>query len=389
MDIGKLKSLIAGEVDARYNELRAISRTLHDNPEIAFEETRSSARLVRFLESNGFTVETGICKLPTAFRAVYGAGQPQIAFLAEYDALPKVGHACGHNLIGTASAAAGVAARRAADELGGSIVVFGTPGEELYGGKAIMTERGAFTDVDFAMITHPGGGNNVVMNTLACETLEVEFFGKAAHAAGEPEKGINALEAMIQSFNGINSLRQHVPEKSRIHGVITDGGEAANIVPAHTAGMFIVRSENDDLLENLKKRVIACFTGAARATGARLKYNWGEHYAAMRSNLTMARLFKQNMEAVGHPIRLGDNTLQTFSTDVGNVSRLVPAIQPLVSIAPDDIQLHTPGFAKAAATEEALGCMLDAARAMAMTAVDILADPDTAVKVREEFRKSG
>jgi amidohydrolase len=386
MDIARLKTLLAGDIDARFPELEELSRAIHDNPETAFEETGAVAGLTGFLKANGFAIETGICRLKTAFKAVYGAGRPVIAFLAEYDALPKVGHACGHNLIGTASAAAAVAARRAADEYGGTIIVFGTPGEELYGGKCIMAERGAFTDVDFAMITHPGGGDQIMMSTLACETLNVEFFGKSAHAAGEPEKGINALEAMILSFNGINSLRQHVPEKSRIHGVITDGGEVANIVPAHTAGTFIVRSENDDLLEDLKKRVIACFAGAAKATGARLKYAWGEHYAAMRSNGVMARLFKENLAAVGRSVPLGANNLQTFSTDVGNVSQLVPTIQPLVGITGADVQLHTPAFAVAARTGEALRTLLDAARAMAMTAADILADPGTAERAREEFR---
>ena len=386
MDIAGLKARIAGDIDARFPELQELSRTIHDNPETAFEEKRAAAALTGFLKANDFIVETGICKLKTAFKAVYGSGRPVIAFLAEYDALPKVGHGCGHNLIGTASVAAAAAAKLAADEHGGTIVVFGTPGEELYGGKSIMAERGAFTDVDFAMITHPGGGDQIMMSTLACETLNVEFFGKAAHAAGEPEKGINALEAMILSFNAIDALRQHVPEKSRIHGVITDGGEAANVVPAHTAGTFIARSEDDMLLEDLKKRVIACFAGASKATGARLKYAWGEHYAAMRSNGVMARLFKENLAAVGSSIRLGANNLQTFSTDVGNVSPLVPTIQPLVGIAPPDVQLHSPDFAAVAATEEALRTLLDAARAMAMTAVDILADPAAAERVREEFR---
>jgi amidohydrolase len=386
MDIAALKTLLAGEVDARYPELEKLSCAIHDNPETAFKETGAVASLTAFLRANGFTVETGICRLKTAFKAVYGTGRPLIAFLAEYDALPKVGHGCGHNLIGTASSAAAVAARKAVDEYGGTVVVFGTPGEELYGGKSIMAERGAFTDVDFAMITHPGGGDQVLMSTLACETLTVEFFGKAAHAAGEPEKGINALEAMILSFNAIDALRQHVPEKSRIHGVITDGGEAANVVPAHTAGTFIARSETDDLLEDLKKRVIACFTGAAKMTGARLKYSWGEHYAAMRSNGVMGRLFKENLAAVGRSIPLGANNLQTFSTDVGNVSQLVPTIQPLVGIAPPDVQLHSPDFTAAAGTEEALRTLLDAARAMAMTAADLLADPAAAERAREEFR---
>lgn len=387
MDIDKLKASVIGEIDARYRELGDLSKKLHNNPEIAFEENQASAWLVEYLEQNGFSMEKGICKLPTSFRGRYGTGQPVIAFLAEYDALPKIGHACGHNLIATSAVAAGVASKWAVDELGGSVMVFGTPGEELYGGKAVMAERGAFTDVDMAMIAHPGGGNTVVMNTLACETLEVEFIGKGAHAAAEPEVGINALEAMIQSYNAINSLRQHIRERSRIHGVITDGGEAANIVPAHTAATFMVRAEEDAYLDELKKKVINCFSGAATATGAKLKYKWGEHYAAMLNNLTMARLFRQNMQSLGRSIRLGGNTMMTFSTDVGNVSQLLPTIQPLVAIAPDDVLIHTPHFARAAASEDGLRGLLDAAKAMAMTVVDLLASTETVEKVQEEFRK--
>ena len=214
-------------------------------------------------------------------------------------------------------------------------MVIGTPGEELYGGKAIMAERGAFDDVDMAMIVHPDGENTATMRTLACQTLDVEFFGKAAHAAARPEAGINALEAMLQSFNAINSLRQHIREKARIHGIITDGGEAANIVPAHTAASFIVRAEDDSYLDELKEKVMNCFVGAATATGAKLEYRWGEvRYATMLNNLTLARLFRQNMKSLGHNMRLGDATVRSFSTDVGNVSRLVPTIQPLVAIAP-------------------------------------------------------
>ena len=387
MDTKKLKDSVVREIDSHYKTLADLSRQLHDNPEVAFEEYRSSALLIEFLDQNGFNVEKGICKLPTAFRAQYGAGKPVIAFLAEYDALPKLGHACGHNLIATSAVAAALASRKAVDALGGSVIVFGTPGEELYGGKAIMADAGAFADVDIAMITHPGGGNRVLMNTLACENLMVEFRGVTAHAAGAPELGINALEAMIQSFNAINSLRQHIRGTERISGIITDGGEAANIIPAHTAATFIVRAEADSHLEALKKRVIACFAGAARATGAKLKYSWGEHYAAMLSNVALARLFHENMRSLGHAVRLGDDSMLNFSTDVGNVSQLVPAIQPLIAIGPDGAMIHTPQFAKAAATEDALRAMLDAAKAMAMTAVDLLASPETVAKVQEEFRK--
>jgi amidohydrolase len=387
LDIGELKASIIGEIDARYQQLGELSQKIHSNPEVAFQEVKAADWLTEYLEKSGFSVERGICELPTAFRGSYGVGKPVIAILAEYDALPKLGHACGHNLIATSAVAAGVAAKRAVDELGGSIMVIGTPGEELYGGKAIMVGRGAFDDVDMAMIVHPGGGNRVVMNTLACQTLDVEFFGRAAHAAAKPEAGINALEAMLQSFNAINSLRQHIRDKARIHGIITDGGEAANIVPAHTAANFIVRAEDDRYLDELKERVINCFAGAARATGAELKCRWGEvRYAVMLNNLTMARLFRRNMKSLGRNIRLGDATLWSGSTDVGNVSQLVPAIQPLVAIAPDDVLIHSPRFAQAAASEDGLRCLLDAAKAMAMTVVDILANQETAARIQAEFR---
>jgi amidohydrolase len=387
LDIEELKKKITGEISASHPELSDLSRELHANPEIAFEERRSSGLLADFLQNQGFTVEKGICQLPTAFKASYGHGAPIIAFLAEYDALPKLGHACGHNLIATSAVAAGLAARLAVDALGGSVAVYGTPGEELYGGKAIMAERGAFDEVGIAMIAHPGGGNRVAMSTLASETLQVQFHGVASHAGARPEAGINALEAMIQSYNAINSLRQHITAGARVSGVITDGGEAANIVPAHTAATFIVRGENDRCLEDLKEKVINCFAGAATATGAKLEYEWGEHYAAMVTNMALAGVFERNMRELGRIIPLGDNTTMNFSTDVGNVSQLLPTIQPLVGIAPGDVSIHTPAFTEAAASEEALDYLLDAAAAMAMTTADLLADPKKYEEIQAEFRQ--
>jgi amidohydrolase len=387
LDIDRLKVKVTGEIDSHYPELADISRRLHDNPEVAFKEHKSAALLVEFLEKNGFTVEEGICKLPTAFRAEYGSGEPVIAFLAEYDALPKFGHACGHNLIATSALAAGLATCKAIDELGGKVIIFGTPAEELYGGKSIMARAGAFTDVDIAMITHPGGGNRVLMNTLACETVDVAFRGVAAHAGEAPQLGISALEAVIQSFNAINSLRQHIGPRERISGIITNGGEAANIIPAHAAATFIARAEDDLSLDILKQKVTSCFKGAAKATGARLKCSWGERYAAMVSNAALGRLFHRNMKSLGRSISLGDESILTASTDAGNVSQLMPTIHPFVSIASSDIQIHTPQFARAAATKKALRALLDAAKAMAMTAVDLLADPETLEKVRGEFRQ--
>jgi metal-dependent amidase/aminoacylase/carboxypeptidase family protein len=250
-----------------------------------------------------------------------------------------------------------------------------------------MAEAGAFTDVDIAMITHPGGGNRVLMNTLACETVDVAFRGVAAHAGEAPQLGISALEAVIQSFNAINSLRQHIGPRERISGIITNGGEAANIIPARAAATFIIRAADDLSLDVLKKKVNNCFTGAAKATSAKLKYSWGERYAAMVSNVALGKLFQHNIQSLGLEIRLGDNSILNFSTDVGNVSQLVPTIQPLVSITSTGIPIHTPQFAKAAATEDALHALLDAAKAMAMTAVDLLADPETLEKVWKEFRQ--
>lgn len=388
MDISEIKTAVVKDIDSSYKKLYELSGKLHDNPETSLQEKRAATWLTEYLEKHGFNVERGICGLPTAFRGRYGNGQPVIAFLAEYDALPKLGHACGHNLIATASLAAGVACRFVIDRLGGSVIVVGTPDEELHGGKAVMAGRGAFTDMDAAMLVHPsGGGSRVAMSTLACATLEVEFFGKSAHAAERPEEGINALEAMILSFNAINSLRPQVGSGGMINGIITDGGEAANIIPAHTAGTFIVRAISDDGLEDLQSKVIGCFAGAADATGAKLEYKWNESYAAMVSNMTMARLFKENIQSLGQVVRLGGNELMSFSTDVGNVSRLVPTIQPMVSVASDKVLIHTPEFAEVAATEEALRHMLDAAKAMTMTAIDLLSSPDTMEQVQAEFRK--
>lgn len=211
-----MKASIIDEIDAHHQQLQELSLKIHSNPELGFHEVKASAWLTGYLEENGFSVERGICEMPTAFRAGYGQGKPAIAILAEYDALPDLGHACGHNIIGVSAVGAAVASKSAIDRFGGSIIVFGTPAEELYGGKAIMVERGAFDNLDAAMIVHPGAHDVATSDALACQSLDVEFFGKAAHAAALPEAGINALEAMLQSFAAINSLRQHIKPKARI-----------------------------------------------------------------------------------------------------------------------------------------------------------------------------
>ena len=387
MDAGDLKSSVVDEIDARCQQLSELSLKIHSNPELAFEEFKASAWLTEYLEENGFSVERGICELQTAFRGTYGRGKPVIAILAEYDALPELGHACGHNLIAASAVGAGVASKLAVDKFGGTILVVGTPGEEMYGGKVLMAGKGAFDGADVAMMVHPGVINAAVVYPLASHGLKVEFFGKAAHAAAHPEAGINALEAMIQSFNAINSLRQHIKDKARIHGIITDGGQAANVVPAYSAGVFMVRAEDDSYLGELEERVINCFTGAAAATGAKMEYKWGKvYYTSMLNNLTLARLFIGNMKSLGRKMRRIDSSGNFGSTDMGNVSQVVPSIHPLVAIAPPKVLIHSPQFALAAASEMGIRGLLDAAKAMAMTVLDLLANPEIVAGVKEEFR---
>jgi len=388
LDTESLKTSVIGEIDSRRHELSELSLKIHSNPELGFQEVKAVAWLPRYLEENGFSIERGICELPTAFRGSYGEGEPTITILAEYDALPDLGHACGHNIIATGAVGAGVASKLAIDQFGGSIVVIGTPAEELYGGKATMIDRGAFTDVDIAIMVHPGAYDTATIQTLACQHLEVEFFGKAAHAASQPEVGINALEALIQSFAAINSLRQHIKDKARIHGIITDGGEAPNVVPAHSAGSFIVRAEEDTYLDELKERVLSCFIGAATASGARLEYRWGDvRYAPMRNNLTLARLFSQNMQSLGRQMKLFEPNHTFGSTDMGNVSQVVPSIHPFVAIAPVEVANHSPQFALAATSEAGIRGLIDAAKALAMTVVDLTANSEIVSQVKQEFQQ--
>ncbi len=388
MDIEGLKAQVSSQIDAHRHQLNELSLRIHSNPELGFQENKAVAWLTQYLEENGFSIERGICELPTAFRGSYGKGKPAIAILAEYDALPKLGHACGHNLIAASAVGAGVASKLAIDQFGGDILVIGTPAEELEGGKAIIAQRGGFDNLDIAMMAHPDVRDTATTQALACQALEVEFFGRAAHSAARPEAGINALEAMLQSFVAINSLRQHIGDKARIHGIITDGGEAANIVPAHSAGVFLVRAKNNTYLDELKQKVINCFIGAATASGARLEYRWGDvSYAPMRSNLTLARLFKQNMESLGRKVRLTDPSGGFGSTDMGNVSQLVPSIHPMVAIAPEEVSTHSPQFASAAASEAGRQGLFDAAKALAMTVVDLVASPEIVTKIKEEFRQ--
>jgi amidohydrolase len=385
LEIEKLKLTIKDAVESQRQQLIQLSLNIHDNPELGFQEEKASAWLTSYLEDSGFHIERGIAGLSTAFRATYGQGSPRIALLAEYDALPKIGHGCGHNIIATSAVGAGVASKSVIDQLGGSIVVLGTPGEEVFGGKIDMVKGGAFKEIDVAMIVHPEVRNMPTEEALACSSLEVEFFGRPAHAAGQPHKGINALDAMILAFTSINSLRQHIKGDARIHGIITDGGEAPNIVPAHSAAVFLVRALDYDYLAELKDKVLNCFTGASVASGARLEYRWRDKtYAPMKSNMTLAGLFKQNLESLGRQVEAFDPHFGLGSTDMGNVSQVVPSIHPTIAIASREVLIHTPEFATAAASQAGHEGLMDAAKAMAMTVVDIL-QPGILDKIKQEF----
>jgi len=385
MDTKKLKEAIIKSIDADSKRLIELSLKIHDNPELGFQEVKAAGWLTEYLKKNGFSIECGIARLDTAFRATYGEGRPAIAILAEYDALAGMGHGCGHNIICTAAVAAGVAAKKAVDELGGSVHVIGTPGEEGGGGKVFMAERGAFKNLDVAMITHPEIADFATTKALACQTLDIEFFGKSAHAAASPELGINALEAMLLSFASINSLRQHIRGTARIHGIITDGGKASNIVPEHSAGSFIVRAMENDYLDELKEKVLNCFAGAATGTGARMEYKWGERYDSLRNNVTLAKLHIKNMQALGRNMKLESPDTAFGSTDMGNVSQIVPSIHPFIAIADRGTLIHSTEFAGAAASERGMKSLLDAAKGMAMTAADLLSNPDILAKIKEEF----
>jgi len=388
VDGQQLKQRAAAEVDRRRKELIDLSLRIHANPEIAFEEHKSAAALAEFLEANGFVVESGICEISTAFRASVGSGEPRVALLAEYDALPGVGHGCGHNIIGTASCAAGIALKPVIEETGGTVLVIGTPAEEAAGGKVYMAARGAFDGLDCAMMVHPGNRNTSVAFALACLELDVELEGKAAHAAARPEAGLNALDAMVAAFVNIGLLRQQLRDSARVHGIITDGGQAVNVIPHHTEAKLLVRSEDDEYMDEvLKPKVLGCFEGAAAATGCGLKFRWGEEsrYKAMRTNRALAEAYRANVESLGRKVVEQESHRSMGSTDMGNVSTIVPAIHPSIAIAAQDVPVHTVEFREIAASEAGHQGLLDSAKVLAMTAIDVLVDSELRKRMGEEF----
>jgi amidohydrolase len=383
-----LKDRVIAEVDSLQDELIRIADTIHANPEIAFEEFESAALLSRTLEENGFRVERGVTGLETAFVASLSGqqGGPTVAFLAEYDALPGLGHACGHNLIGASAMGAGLATKAVLPQLTGMVQVIGTPGEEGGGGKAILVEGGVFKGVDAAMMVHPSSHNMTRRRSLTSYKVIIEFFGKTAHAAAKPDEGINALEAMILTYNGVNSLRQHIRDDARIHGVITHGGEAPNIVPDYAAAKFYVRAADTPYCTQVLEKLRACAEGAARATGARLKLDeYAPRYDAMMPNPVLADLMEANMATLGIDVRGPDPDERMGSSDMGNVSQAVPGLHPYIAIGPEEMGGHTIEFRAAAASPAGHKGLILAAKALAMTAVDLLAEPANVAEAKREF----
>lgn len=383
----KTKAAALEAIDGLETTLVDLSKSIHRNPETKFEEHKASQWLVEVAEEAGFRIEQPLGGLETAFRATFAAPSPgpTIAFLAEYDALPKLGHACGHNLIGPASLGAALGLKTVMDDLPGSIQLIGTPGEEGGGGKVILTEAGVFDDVDAVMMFHPAGKTILWKQALARRKLFIEFFGKPAHAAAVPEKGISALDATIQTFQNINALREHIVDSSRIHGIITHGGDAPNIVPDYSASLFYVRAMDDDYCDDLLEKVKRCARGAALATGARVEMEMQGAYRSLQTNAPLAEAFKRNLEALGWTFSDVDPSKGIGSTDMGDVSHVAPAIHPYLSIGPEDLIGHSPEFAAASASEEGFEAMMAAAKAMAATAVDFLLQPRLREAIREAF----
>jgi len=381
-----VKDLIGQAVDRLADDLESISRKIHGHPELAYQEVKAAGWLADFLGVQGFKVERGVAGVETAFRATLetGAG-PTIAILCEYDALPVIGHACGHNVIATSGAGAGAALAAVRDKLpGGTIQVIGTPAEEGGGGKIRLIKGGVFERVDAAMMIHGFDRWILHQDLLGITRASFEFRGKAAHASADPWEGVNALDAVIQTFNNVSMLRQQMRTDARIHGIVTNGGAAPNIIPEVAACTFYVRAAKLDYMWDLYRRVVACAEGAARATGCSMTVvDMEAPYEPLKRNNTLLGLFAANMTSVGAvespaPDRLG-------SSDIGNVSQVIPAIQPMVQIAPNGTPIHSRDFEAAAVTPLARQGMCQAAKTMAMTTYDLLADPGLVKRARAEF----
>ena len=383
-------------VDALAPELKTLALNIHDNPELGLQEFKACAWQKELLAKYGFQIEDDFCNLETAYKAVYkGKKQgPKIAFLAEYDALPGLGHGCGHNLIAMVAVGCGIACREFADEYGAEIDVIGTPAEETAGTKVPMSAMGVFKDYDAVMMAHPAFANAESMNTIAMDAYKIEFFGKPAHAASAPHEGINALDAMINFFNLINAMRQETKPDARIHGVITDGGKAANIIPDYTSASFYIRANRVADVKQLAERVRNCAAGAALATGCtyRMEYN-EENFKDTVRNHVLNDLAADYLDSFTDTplIRLGD-TYIPGSSDIGDVSYEAPAVQMQFKIGdyPNPMGgAHTPEMTAAAGSEYGMNNGLNFVKGLVMTAIELMKKPELVAAIKEEFSHVG
>ncbi|WP_053644246.1 MULTISPECIES: amidohydrolase [unclassified Streptomyces] len=378
------------EVAARADRLWDVSLALHREPETAYEEHGASRLLAGELEREGFRVERGVAGLPTAFVGRSGAadGGPRVALLMEYDALPLLWHACGHNLIAAAGLGAALAARAALGGAGGTLLAVGAPAEERGGGKVTEVEAGVFEGVDAALMFHPGVYDWAWAPLTASAQLRVGFHGRAAHPTGSPTEGIDALGALIQLFNALGVLHKRLPSGSHVQGIVTDGGRATNIVPEYAEGLFGLRGGTTTALEELVEELRTCARGVALATGTTVEVtDVGGRYEHFRDNDVLSGLFAGHLERAG--VRLSEPVAGVYlgSSDIGNVSTRVPAIHPFVAITGADGSDHTPEFAEAAAGPRARRVVLAAAEALACTAVDVLLRADVPERAWDRFRE--
>jgi len=389
-DMTASRSAVESDVERRLDRLISLSHAVHSHPETCFEEHRSAAAVAGALSDGGMDVEEGICDLPTAFSARAGSGPLKVVVCAEYDALPGVGHACGHNIIAACAVGAGLALAGVADDVGLTVEVLGTPAEEGGGGKVLMLERGAFDGAHAALMVHPWPADRLAAQCLAVSHFDVQFTGRAAHASAAPWEGANALDAMTVSQVALGLLRQHLHPGDQVHGIVTDGGSAANVVPARVSGRFMCRAATLEGLATLEPRVRSCFQAGATATSTTVSFEeCCPTYSHMESDPDLLAAYRTNAEALGRHFVLDDEgvPLPTLSTDMANVSLVVPTIHPLLAIETNGAVNHQPEFAAACITPSADRAVRDGSLAMAWTALDAALDPVLAERLRAASRQ--
>lgn len=374
---------IAGAVDRYADTLVELSRSLHAEPEIAYQEHRSAAKVSGVLEAEGFTVERAVGGLDTAFTARYGDGPLVVGLCAEYDALPGLGHACGHNIIAASSTGAALALRDVADELGLTVLVIGTPAEEQGGGKIQLLERGVFDEVSFAMLIHPAIDEISAPQPLALRELEVRFLGRESHSALAPHLGVNAADALTVAEVAIGVGRQHFEQGQLVHGIVTRGGSVPNVVPSDTSAVYNLRATTMESLSRLEARVRACFSGAAIATGCGHEVAAEPAYAELVHDPFLVSAYRTAITGLGRvlPSREEERVLPTGSTDMGNVSRVVPSLHPSIAIDSGGAVNHQPEFAAACVGPSADRALLHGSIALALTAAAAARDDEA----RERF----